>query len=156
MTEITSNNESTVVVEPNNHDAAWVIVKKQKKRRPSPLCGIADPAAIKLRAVVALKYIHLWNMASDAEDIRQYLNQLYPADTCIVEELKLRRDYKSYKIGVPLAQYDQYFSTNVWPINAKIKPWINYRRTSRMTWSANNTEVIVSSQTFRTTNVSQQ
>ncbi|PZC70519.1 hypothetical protein B5X24_HaOG215757 [Helicoverpa armigera] len=82
------------------NDGEWIEVKKRNHRqRQKPLHGTADPLAIKLKAMEIRKYFHLWNMASDVDEVRQYLSQLYPAANCSVEELSARGDYKSYKIG---------------------------------------------------------
>lgn len=105
----------------------WVDVKKKQGRRPTSMCGTAGPAVTSLKAVEERKYIHLWNMVSGIEEIREYLRHLCPSATCTVHELKPRGDYKSYKIGVPLAHYDMLFSMDVWPINARMKAWVSYR-----------------------------
>ncbi|PZC76454.1 hypothetical protein B5X24_HaOG204545 [Helicoverpa armigera] len=114
----------------NDHcDGEWTVVKKRNSRqRPSPLCGTADPGTINLKAVEIRKYFHLWNMASGVDDVRQYITHLCPAANISVDELTTRGDYKSYKIGVTDVFYDILYSADVWPVNAKIKPWINYRK----------------------------
>lgn len=112
-------------------DGEWTEVKKRNsKRRHQPLHGTADPQSIKLKAVEIRKYFHLWNMASDIDEVREYLSQLYPTTKCTVEELNARGDYKSYKIGVPVESYASIYSAEIWPLNARIKPWINYKRSS--------------------------
>ncbi|CAH1637878.1 unnamed protein product [Spodoptera littoralis] len=113
------------------NDGEWIEVKKRNYRqRQKPLHGTADPLSINLKAMEIRKHFHLWNMASDIDEVRQYLSQLYPTAGCSVEELSARGDYKSYKIGVPAEFYDRIYSADIWPLNARIKPWINYRKST--------------------------
>lgn len=115
---------------PSQGEAQWIEAKR-KNRRPTSICGTAGPAVTSLKAVEPRKYLHLWNMESNAEEIRAYLRQLCPIGTCTVEELNSKGDYKSYKIGVPLAYYDACFSVNVWPVNARVKVWITFKKSER-------------------------
>lgn len=101
----------------------WQTVGKPAKRFSSVRCT-AGPGVTPLRAVEYRKYIHLWNMLSGVDEIRAYLKSLNPGVTCIVEELKPKGEYKSYKIGVPPALFDQLLSDSVWPDNARIRPWL--------------------------------
>lgn len=113
----------------DKRDGEWTVVKKRNNRqRPSPLCGTAEPGMINLKAVEIRKYFHLWNMASCVDEVRQYITHLCPAANVSVDELTTRGDYKSYKIGITAAFYDTLYSADVWPLNAKIKPWINYKK----------------------------
>lgn len=97
-------------------------------RRPTSLCGTADPAKVTLKAKESRKHLHLWNMDSNVDEVRDYVHQLCPSATCSIEELKPKGDYKSYKIGVPEVFFKTVFSSDVWPLNAKIKPWVNHKR----------------------------
>ncbi|KAJ8711701.1 hypothetical protein PYW08_008655 [Mythimna loreyi] len=90
--------------------------------------GTAGPDITSLKAAEERKYLHLWNMESTADDVRSYLNQLCPSGSCTVDELKPKGHYRSYKIGIPVDYFETCFSINVWPINAKIQPWIPYRK----------------------------
>lgn len=109
-------------------DQEWTEVTRRKSRGPVSLCGKAGPTVTTLKAAESVKFLHLWNMASGAEEVLSYLKQLCSTDSCTVMELTARGSYKSYKIGVPAALYEKCYSIDVWPINARIKPWINYRR----------------------------
>ncbi|CAG4983536.1 unnamed protein product [Colias eurytheme] len=100
----------------------------RQNRRPPSLCGAAGPNVTSLKAVEPRKYLHLWNMESSADEIRDYLRHLCPVGNCTVEELRPRGDYKSYKLGVPVAYFDSCLSTEVWPVNARIKTWIAQKR----------------------------
>lgn len=112
---------------PLPEEAQWTEVKK-KSRRPTSMCGIAGPTVTTLKAVEPRKYLHLWNMESSADEISKYLRQLCPNGTCTLEELKSRGNYKSYKIGVPVVYYETCFSVNVWPVNARIKAWVTFKK----------------------------
>lgn len=123
-----------------------------RKGRPASLCGTADPAKTTLKAVEPRKYIHLWNMESNVNEISDYLRQLCPTGTCTVQELSPRGDYKSYKIGVPIGAYDVFFSTDVWPVNARIKAWVSYQRPTGMTIENTRNSTIGNNQLFRGSN----
>lgn len=96
-------------------------------QRPTSMRCTGSPTKMTLRAVERRKFIHLWNMVSSLEEVSQYLKELYPADTCIVEELKPKGNYKSYKIGVPEVHYDTCFAADIWPDNARLKAWVPFR-----------------------------
>lgn len=117
----------------------WIEVKKRSRRPPS-LCGTAGPAVTSLKAVEARSYIHLWNMESSAEEIRDYLRQLCPAGICTVEELTPKGAYKSYKLGIPAVFRESCMSANVWPVNARIKAWISYGQPMGPWKSTNNNQ----------------
>lgn len=129
-----NTNEPRVAINPgvlavDTQQQPWTEVRKRSRRPPS-LCGTAGPAITSLKAVEARTFIHLWNMESSADDIRSYLHQLCPVGTCTVEELTARGNYKSYKLGVPAVYTETCLSTEVWPVNARLKTWITYRQPS--------------------------
>lgn len=62
-------------------------------------------------------------MESNIEEIRDYLGQLCSTATFTVDEIKPKRHYKSYKIGIPIYYFETIFSADIWPENAKIKLW---------------------------------
>lgn len=131
ISETTARDEPSSVInlnQPISTSEQWVEVARRRSHRPPSMCGTAGPAKTTLKAVEPRKYMHLWNMESNVDDIRDYLGQLCPTGTCTVQELTPRGDYKSYKIGVPTAAYDLCFSTEVWPINARLKAWIPYQK----------------------------
>lgn len=108
----------------------WTEVRGKKPRRLASLECKAGPSVTSLRAVERRKHLHLWNMESGLDEIRDYLRSLCPNGTCTVEELKPKGDYKSYKIGVPDIYYDKCFSVDIWPDNARVKPWVPFRKAS--------------------------
>uniref|UniRef100_A0A2A4JG69 PHD-type domain-containing protein n=1 Tax=Heliothis virescens TaxID=7102 RepID=A0A2A4JG69_HELVI len=125
----TPNNSEVVIVSQqpiscagnDSGDGEWTVVKKRNSRqRPSPLCGAADPGRINLKAKEIRKYLHLWNMASCVDEVRQYITHLCPTANCSIDELTARGDYKSYKIGVAAAFYD-----NVRGLKTKLPTWRN-------------------------------
>jgi hypothetical protein len=118
--------ESGSVDVESHDDAAEGEFKEVKKRKKlyTSVRGSAGPDATPLRAVEYRKYFHLWNMVSGADEIREYLQSLYPDSNCIVEKLKPKGEYKSYKIGVPPAVYDSCLTSALWPDNARVKPWL--------------------------------
>lgn len=127
--EMASQTSSSNSQAPNSQEWSRV-AKKSKSRRPVSIQGAAGPSVTSLRAVEARKYLHLWNMESTADEIRSYLHTLCDTDSCTIDELTPKGNYKSFKIGVPTACYERCYSADVWPVNARIKPWINYRKPS--------------------------
>ncbi|PZC77614.1 hypothetical protein B5X24_HaOG203170 [Helicoverpa armigera] len=109
---------------------SWSEVVKKPSRRAISIHGAAGPNVTSLKAVEVRKHLHLWNMESTTDEIQKYLHTLCNTDTCTVEELTPKGNYKSFKIGVPLACYDKCYSADVWPVNARIKPWIFYRKST--------------------------
>lgn len=72
--------------------------------------------------------LHLKNSKYVREAENVWIGHDSPQCKCTVDELVVSRgDYKSYKVGISAAYYDQCYSVNIWPINARIKRWINYR-----------------------------
>lgn len=98
-----------------------------RMQRPTSICCIGSPTAISLKAVERRRFIHLWNMVSGLEEVRAYVKELCPTGTCIVEELNPKGDYKSYKIGIPDAHYEKFFTAEAWPDNARLKAWTPFR-----------------------------
>lgn len=109
----------------------FVLVQSKKHRRSTSMRGTAGPNVTSLRAVEDLKYIHLWNMVSTADEILAYLQSLDLGGVCTVEELKPKGNYKSYKLGVPAASFKRCMSADLWPDNARIKMWLFRRQSSK-------------------------
>lgn len=119
---------STSAKEFNQRGAEGSLAKKQ--RRPTSTRCTGGPNITTLKAVEYRKHIHLWNMVSGAEEVREYLLNLCPNVVCTVEELKPKGNYKSYKIGVPVAHYEKCLAADVWPENARVKAWLFRRQDS--------------------------
>lgn len=120
----------------NPVEEQWIEVKRKRRRHSNFLRGTAGPGVTHLKAVDARKWFHLWNMESSADDIRKYLIHLLPDVSCTVEELIPKGNYKSFKIGVPLEHYETIYTSNAWPLNARIKPWFTLK--SRIRGNSNN------------------
>lgn len=126
VTPPTSQLEKHTSSDDSGDDEGWTEVRK-KARRPVSLHCTAGPSVTKLKAVERRKHFHLWNMVSGAEEIRTYLQELCSPGSGTVEELKPKGQYKSYKIGVPVDLYEKCYSIDMWPDNARVKPWIPFR-----------------------------
>ncbi|CAK1546378.1 unnamed protein product [Leptosia nina] len=72
------------------HPATAVSNQQIKSRHPPLLQGTAGPNVTFLRAVESRKYLHLWNMESNVDEVHEYLQQLCPGKNCTVEQLKSR------------------------------------------------------------------
>ncbi|XP_072947673.1 uncharacterized protein [Epargyreus clarus] len=109
------------------------VPKKQvskQSRRPVSLQGAAGPNITTLKAVQMRRFLHLWNMESNINEIREYLRIICGSDICTVEELVPKGNYRSFKIGVPIEKFDICYSTEAWPLNARLKIWINYKKST--------------------------
>lgn len=102
----------------------WQVVNNKRPRRSASIRGTAAPNLVPLKAVEYRKHIHLWNMASGSDEVLAYVKSLCPTGTCTLEELRAKGDYKSFKISVPAIYYDKCLSPQLWPENARIKPWL--------------------------------
>lgn len=102
----------------------------RKSHHSQLIRGTAGPSVTSLRAVESRKYIHLWNMESSTDEIHDYLEQICPMGKCTIQALNSRGNYKSYKIGVLVASYEVLLASDIWPVNAKIRPWINFKKTT--------------------------
>lgn len=100
---------------------------KPSQRPQRPTSMRCNPTKISLKAVEYRKFIHLWNMVSGVEEVKEYLKELCPGDNFTVEELRAKGDYKSYKIGIPDAHFDRCFTVDAWPDNARLKVWMPFR-----------------------------
>lgn len=105
----------------------WTEVRYKRRNNQLSLRCTAGPEVTFLKAIEPRKSIHLWNMESEAADVLRYLQNLWPGKNCSVEELKARGDYKSYKITVPEEIYEKCISSEIWPINARVKTWMPFR-----------------------------
>lgn len=125
---LVGNPKDANVQETEQHSGGeWIEVRAKKRNsRLSQMCT-AGPESTFLKAMEPRKRIHLWNMESEAGDILRYLQILCPGVKCSIEELKARGDYKSYKITVPEEFYERCVSPEVWPTNARVKPWTFFR-----------------------------
>lgn len=113
--------------EAKSGDDLWIQVPVRKPRHTTSRRCTAGPDVTSLKAVEPRKFVHLWNMASEAQEVLSYLQQLCPTGLCTVEELKPRGSYKSFKIGVPEAFHETCLSTDIWPNNSRVKAWVSFR-----------------------------
>lgn len=109
-------------------DNEWREVQHKKRRAPLSLRCVAGPSVTSLKAAESRKHFHLWNMLSSVDEIKIYLSELCPQRIFTVEQLKMTNHYNTFKIGVPEDCYETCFSVNVWPENARVKQWINYKK----------------------------
>lgn len=109
-------------------DINWTEVRHKKSRQSLSLRCVAGPDVTSLKAAESRRHFHLWNMLSGADEIKVYLSGLCPQKAVTVEQLKTTNNYNSFKIGVPEDCYDKCFSVDVWPENARVKKWINYKK----------------------------
>lgn len=103
------------------------VPENSSKAQFTSIRGTAGPDTTTLKAVDPRKYLHLWNMASETDEVLAYMHKICSKETCSVEKLKSRGNYKSYKIGIPEADFDKCLSPELWPTNARIKEWRPFR-----------------------------
>lgn len=117
--------------QPISTDEPWTEVRRKRPRQLLSMRCVAGPTVTSLKAAEARRHFHLWNMLSGLDEVKAYLAELCPQRVVTVEQLKTAKNYTSFKIGVPEDCYDKCFSVNVWPENARVKTWINFKKPLR-------------------------
>lgn len=116
-------------VEVNNE---WTEVSTRRSRVPRNVVrGEAEKGKIALEAAERWRYYHLYYVKEGTSDkeITEHLKILCANEKCVVETLKSRGRYASFKIGV-LSKFDnQILDGKNWPEDICIKAWRNgFRR----------------------------
>lgn len=118
------NTELSNRTEPN---AEWITVRSKRVRRASNNVarGTAAPGTTELEAAERKCYLHLYYLKSgtSVEQVTKHLLNICPRDNCLVEQLKPRGDYASFKLTVPFKHMNIYMSPEHWAEDVHIKPW---------------------------------
>jgi hypothetical protein len=77
--------------------------------------------------------MHLYyvKMGTTADQVRSHLSVICREDVCLVETLKAKGNYASFKLNVPLKYNDQVLEPANWAEDNCIKPWKQNFRTFR-------------------------
>lgn len=122
-----SVSSGTAEVQSGTLNEKWVEVKSRRSRGPpaNVLKGTATPGTMTIEAAERWKYLHLYFVKEGTTDdiIRDHLTQICKQDVCIVESLKPRGKYASFKISVPVKMEGLVMSSANWPEDICIKPW---------------------------------
>lgn len=118
----------------NDNGTAWIEVKARRSRRSivNATHGTAMPGATLLKAAERKSYLHLYylKLGTTTEEVSEHLRTICSDDVCIVEELKARGNYASFKLSVLTKNVDKYLSAEHWPEDVCIKPWYSrFRKT---------------------------
>ena len=88
-----------------------------------------------LRVVEPSKWIFISRLHKDIgnDDIKNYIMEKFKIEDVKVVRIKPRIEYEdinyvSFKIGVPVKNFDQLLQPSSWPVGVLIKEFINYQR----------------------------
>lgn len=105
----------------------WIEVKPRRLRRPieNVTRGTAVPGSTMLSAAERKSYLHLYFVkpGTTEDQVADYLRSICPDDKCLVEALKPRGDYASFKLSVLTRYVDTYLAPQHWAEDVHIKPW---------------------------------
>lgn len=112
---------------PGGPEPAWKEVTK-KRTRVSPvgvMRGEAAPGSTKLEAAERRRYLHLYyvKVGTTEAEVSDYLNALCGGNSCLVETLKARGSYASFKLDVPSKLADSIMTPGNWAEDICVKPW---------------------------------
>lgn len=107
--------------------AQWTeVTKKHHSKTPAGVMrGVAVPGATKLEAAERRRQLHLYyvKVGTTEAEIREHLNSIQENGTYIVESLKARGNYASFKLDVPSRLAEAIMSPENWTEDICIKPW---------------------------------
>lgn len=110
----------------------WQIVSGKKRRRshntrPLVLSGQSTQIGT-LQGMQKKKYLHVWSLHRDTatDTIKSHVIATCETDDVTVDQIhpRIKRDYSSFRIGVPENQYKKIYNKEVWPINTRISEWV--------------------------------
>ncbi|KAJ2951373.1 hypothetical protein O0L34_g13514 [Tuta absoluta] len=99
--------------------------KRSKHQVQKVLRGKAAQGSTLLEAADQTKYLHVYylKVGTTEKQIQDHLHQIVGHSNCMVESLKARGHYASFKIGVPSKLTDKVLDPENWPSNSCIKFW---------------------------------
>lgn len=105
----------------------WTKVERRRTRGSlsTVLRGTAAPGATTLCASEKKSYLHLYYVQEGTmvEQVRKHVNSICGNDICLVEALKARGSYASFKLVVPTTFVKLIMSPGIWAEGICIKPW---------------------------------
>lgn len=110
----------------------WHTVTYKKTHRKTVVLKGENSKIGSLQAIEKKKYLHVWSLHLDTsnEGILSHVKEICgDGDNISVEKIapKTKRDYSSFKIGVPESQYEKIARADVWPLNTRFSDWIWFR-----------------------------
>lgn len=120
----------------NNDKGEWTEVKRRKPSLsarvslPGVLRGTAAPGTTLLSAAKKRTYLHLYyvKVGTTVEQVNAHLKAICEGDVCIVEALKARGNYASFKLAVPPELTDRILNPENWAVDICVKPWRQFFR----------------------------
>lgn len=125
--------ESSIVVSKDTiSDREWKEVTRRRSRGlpAGVMRGTAAPGGTQLEACERRRFLHLFylKLGTTEAQVRSHLAKICGSDVCVVEALKARGKYASFKLDVPLKLGDKIMLPENWAEDICIKPWTqNFR-----------------------------
>lgn len=106
---------------------SWTEVKRRQSRVSTSNVsrGTAAPGSTILEASERIQYLHLFYVKQGTTEtmVLDHLKTICGSDPCIVQPLKSRGNYASFKLSVPLKWSESILSPRNWAQDICIKPW---------------------------------
>lgn len=115
----------------DDDDGRWTEARRKRTplqarlSLPGVLRGTAAPGATLLSAAERKKYLHLYYVeeGTTVEQVSTHLKAICGADVCLVEALKSRGNYASFKLTVPAKLTVLVMNPENWAVDICVKPW---------------------------------
>ncbi|KAG6460287.1 hypothetical protein O3G_MSEX011892 [Manduca sexta] len=115
----------------DNQTADWkeVSYKRNRNRSLNLRRGTATPGSTNLEAASRSTYLHLFyvKVGTTEEQVLNHLTTICDTDAYVVQALKARGNYASFKLEVPAELSKQVMSVENWAEGICIKLWKNFR-----------------------------
>lgn len=133
--------QQNIVKNPETVDDGWkkVIRKKAKFTAKTAQTG-GNSKISSFQAIQKKKFLHVWSLHPDTseEAIKEHVKSIIDSEDINVEKIipKTRRDYSSFRVGIPESQFDKVNNTDSWPVNTQFNEWIWFRPSYKTTKGA--------------------
>ncbi|KAG6450268.1 hypothetical protein O3G_MSEX006487 [Manduca sexta] len=125
--EETNAQDSTNNMATSTETSEWkqVTHKRMRHRTSNILRGTAVPGSTTLEAASRSIYLHLYyvKLGTSENEVLSHLKCICPSDAYIVEALKARGNYASFKLEVPAKFSQHIMSTENWAEGICVKLW---------------------------------
>ncbi|KPJ05485.1 hypothetical protein RR46_00145 [Papilio xuthus] len=137
-TDDLNNNQSPIVSE-------WQTVSKKTSSNNLQTKIVQRGGNSVMSSILAVekkKFLHIWSLHPDttSEAITEHVETVCGSKDIKVEKIipRTKRDYASFKVGVPESLYGKINCCDCWPVNAKFNEWVWFRNQQRSTGKESN------------------
>jgi TATA-box binding protein (TBP) (component of TFIID and TFIIIB) len=117
------NNEKLIENSEDNDSDFTPVVRKGKVNKKVKVFGTGGTSSTcTLTAVTKMAHLHVWRLSKDTTDValRDYLKSALDTENVIVESLKTKGDYASFKVSVNFDLMDKIYEPEIWPKNTAV------------------------------------